>query len=119
MRTMSGLRVLDRYDDTVVVALADETLLEGLADLRWGLRGLLTHGVSTLVVDVAGVERLSSATVAALLRAKRHCRARGGGVVVRGASRRSLDVLHRTGLARVFDIQAAPARPPVTAGAQP
>jgi anti-anti-sigma factor len=108
---MSGLTVLNRYDETVVVALEDSSLLEGLADLRWRLRHLLADGGTTLVVDVSGVDRLSSQTVAALLWAKRHCRARGGRVVVRGPSRRSLDVLSRTGLSSMFVIEppAAPA----------
>jgi anti-anti-sigma regulatory factor len=42
--------------------------------------------------------------VASLLWAHRICRARGGTVVLRGANRRTLDLLHRTGLERVLQL---------------
>jgi anti-anti-sigma factor len=94
-------------DDCVVVALDDEFLLEGLAQLRSGVTTHLMEGNEHLVVDIAGVSRLSSATVAALLWTKRHCRSRGSHVVVRGPSQDSVDMLTRAGLSGVFDIQLA------------
>lgn len=94
-------------EDAVVVALDDASLLEGLARLRSGVTTHLVEGSQRLVVDIAGVSRLSSGTVAALLWAKRHCRARGGHVVVRGPSQDSVDMLTRAGLAGVFDIELA------------
>jgi anti-anti-sigma regulatory factor len=42
-----------------------------------------------------------------LLDTHRVCRRRGGGVVIRHASRKMTDVLRRTGLDRVFDVEAA------------
>ncbi len=94
-------------DDTIVVALDDDSLLEGLTQLRSGVMTHLVQGNQQLVVDIAGVTRLSSATVAALLWAKRHCRSRGSHVVVRGPSQGSVDMLNRAGLSGVFDIQLA------------
>lgn len=92
-------------DDPVVVELDDASLLEGLTRLRSGVSAHLVGGNQRLVVDIAGVSRLSSATVAALLWAKRHCHSRGGHVVVRGPSQDSVDMLRRAGLSEVFDIQ--------------
>jgi anti-anti-sigma factor len=95
------------YDDVAVVTLDDAVPLRGLADLTWRLGDLLGGGATCLVVDISGLERLSSATLAALLRAQRTCRARGGRVVVRGANRRCCEVLARTGLSGFFDIEPA------------
>lgn len=82
----------------MVVSLRDDRLHEPLADLRWRLDGLLASGPSTLVVDVAEVTRLSSATVAVLLWVRRRCRARGVRVVLRDPSRNTVELLRRTGL---------------------
>jgi anti-anti-sigma factor len=95
------------YDGVAVVTLDEQLLLRGLADLTWRLGDLLGGGGNRLVVDISGLERLSSATLAALLRAQRTCRARGGRVVVRGANRRCCEVLARTGLSGFFDIEPA------------
>jgi anti-anti-sigma factor len=98
------------YDGTVVVTLDDAVLLRGLGDLTWRLGDLLGAGGTCLVVEISGLERLSSATLAALLRAQRVCRARGGQVVVRGANRRCREVLARTGLSAFFDIEPSAGR---------
>jgi anti-anti-sigma regulatory factor len=98
------------YDGTVVVTLDDSALLRGLGDLTWRLGDILGAGRSNLVVEISGLERLSSATLAALLRAQRICRARGGRVVVRGANRRCREVLARTGLSGFFDLEPSAAR---------
>ena len=90
---------------TVVVVLADAAPAQGLAELRTCLSGVLSAGNARLVVDVGGLERLSSSVVAALLRAKRKGRARGVEVIVRGASDQSLGLLQRTGLAAVLDLE--------------
>jgi anti-sigma B factor antagonist len=55
-----------------------------------------------IIVDVASIGELSSGTVAALLSAHRICRARGGGLVLRNPSRRTSELLRRTGLSRVL-----------------
>ena len=75
--------------------------------LRWQLRGLVMDGVSLVVVDVSELDQISSTVLAALLDTHRVCRRRGGGVVIRHASRRMSDVLRRTGLDRVFEVEAA------------
>ncbi len=115
---MGVVQVLDRdrtagattaatEEGVTVVALHEGCLRQGVGALRRSLGEALDSGTSTLVVDVSGVEHLSSVVVALLLRAKRCCRVRGGRVVLRGLGRDDLDVLHRTGLAPLFDIEPA------------
>jgi len=103
-----------------VVALDDECLLQGLAVLRWDLGRLLEGDPPVLVVDVRNVARLSSATVAVLLRARRLCRARGGVLVLYRPSRVVLSVLRQSGLGQLFEVATTGldpdrthARPPV------
>ena len=81
-----------------------------MADVRWLLHDALLAGARRLVVDLTGVEHLSSTAVASLLWAHRICRARGGAVVLRGANPRTLGLLHRTGLWRVLRLETAPER---------
>lgn len=88
------------------MSLDDDCLRQGITDLRWRLGRLLAGGQSTLVVDVSGLDRMSSTTLAALLWVKRRCRARRVGVVVREPSRHSLEQLRRTGLMDAFDIES-------------
>lgn len=95
--------------------MADETLVtltdpdpgagDEVSDLRWALLQAVAGGASRVVVDVSQVRRLSSATLAALLLVHRRCRARGGGIVVRGGTRATLDLLRRNSLDRVFHIE--------------
>lgn len=86
------------------LVLDDAGLLRGVADLRWRLDDLLPHGAHALVVDIHGLTRLSSQTLAALLWAQRRCRLRGGHVRLLGANRRSRELLARTGLTEVFHV---------------
>jgi anti-anti-sigma factor len=95
--------------DVVTVRLDDTMLLDGLADVRWLLYDALLAGARRLVVDVSGVQHLSSSAVATLLWAHRTCRARGGTVVLRGVDRRTEDLLRRTGLWRVMVVEPAQA----------
>jgi anti-sigma B factor antagonist len=85
-----------------VVILTEETVADGMAELRWELRDLVLAGVRNVTVDVAKIDRLSSTTLAALLGTHRVCRARGGGVIIRNPNHRAVDLLRRTGLHRVF-----------------
>ncbi len=94
---------------TCVVVLADASLLHGLSEIKGRLSDTTGGGTEVLVLDLTDLDRLSSATLAAMLWARRTCAARGGRVVVRGPNRRCRDVLTRTGLASLFDIR--PARP--------
>jgi anti-anti-sigma factor len=93
-------------NDQVTIRLSDELLADGLADVRWLLHDALLAGARELVVDLSGVQHLSSPAVASFLSAHRTCRARGGTVVLRGANRRTLDLLHRTGLWRVLALES-------------
>jgi anti-anti-sigma factor len=102
---MSGLTVLRREDQTVSVALEDRSLKPGLSDLRWRLPRLVGSGADTLVIDLSGVGRLSSASIATLLFAKRTCAARRVRVVLSSPSPRALEQLTRTGLTNVLEIE--------------
>jgi anti-anti-sigma factor len=97
--------------DQVTIRLTDDLLADGLADVRWLLHDALLAGARRLVVDLSRVQHLSSPAVASFLSAHRTCRARGGSVVLRGANRRTLDLLHRTGLWRVLQLETQAARP--------
>ncbi len=100
-----GQTPLEVHGDEVTVRLTDELLADGLADVRWLLHDALLAGARRLVVDLAAVKHLKSPAVASFLSAHRTCRARGGTVVLRGANRRTVDLLHRTGLWRVLELQ--------------
>jgi anti-anti-sigma factor len=96
---------LDPDGDRVTIRLSDELLVDGVADIRWLLHDALLAGARELVVDLSQVQLLSSPAVASFLSAHRTCRARGGAVVLRGVNRRTLDLLHRTGLWRVLELE--------------
>ena len=101
---------LTKEAPAAVVELSDARLREGLAVLRWGLDEILAGGEPILIIDVGGIDRMSSATIAAVLWVKRCCRARQVRVVVRSPSRRSLDVLRSTGLIGVIDVEGRDGR---------
>jgi len=102
--------VLERDQDHVVVALSEQDLRGDLSDLRWRLDDRVLEGARTLTVDLSRLDRLSSATIAVLLRAKRCCRVRGGRLVLRQPSTNAVRTLRRTGLADIFDIEPARSR---------
>jgi anti-sigma B factor antagonist len=89
-------------NDSVVIDVTEDLVRDGLADLRSQLRVIALRGTRVIVVDVADMGELSSELVAVLLTAHRICRARGGGLVLRNPSRRTHDLLRRTGLSRVL-----------------
>jgi anti-anti-sigma factor len=101
---------LDVRGDRVSVRLSDDLLSDGVADVRWLLHDALLAGARHLIVDLSSVHQLSSPAVASFLSAHRICRARGGAVVLRGANRRTLDLLHRTGLWRVLELETGASR---------
>ena len=103
---MTGLSLLSRADQQVCVALRDDRMAQGLNDLRWHLPTLLAGGTNTLVIDVSGVARLSSTCVATRLWVKRSCQSRRVRVVLADPTDRTLEVLTRTGLASVFEIES-------------
>ncbi|NYJ08593.1 STAS domain-containing protein [Petropleomorpha daqingensis] len=93
--------------DEVVVRLSEALLVDGLADARWLLHDALRAGARRIVVDLSGVPSLSSPALASFLSAHRICRARGGALALRGADRRTRDMLARTGLWRVLEVQVS------------
>ena len=96
---------MDLLPPVPVVVLDEAVLASGFLKLRSAVSLLLRSGAPTLVVDVSAVERLSSSTVSALLWAQRRCRIGGGSIVLRGASRRTVRTLRRTGLLHVFQLE--------------
>jgi len=97
----------DLGPDIPVVVLDEAMLATGFLTLRSGVAAVIRGGARALVVDISALERLSSSTVSALLWAQRRCRLGGGSIVLRGASRRILRTLRRTGLGRVFEVESA------------
>ena len=93
--------------DRVEIELTSAALADGLADLRWRLRALVLAGARVIVIDVSDVDQLSSTAVGAMLGAHRVCRTRGGRVVLRNPSKRTLDLLRETGLWRVLGYEYA------------
>ncbi len=89
----------------MVVPLSDRTVREALHDLRWRTEEMLADGPEAVVVEVSGLTRLSSATVAALLWAKRRCTSRGVRLLLTDPDDALAGQLHRAGLDTVWDIQ--------------
>jgi anti-anti-sigma regulatory factor len=73
-----------------------------LADARWLLHDALRSGARTVVVDLTGVPALPPGALTTFVWAHRICRARGGGVVLRGAGPGVTGALRETGLWRVL-----------------
>jgi anti-anti-sigma factor len=96
---------------TVVVELRPQELPHALVDLHRVVTQAVLHGACRVVVDASRVECLSSTTITALLWAQRRCRARGGGVLLRNPSARSMDLLIRTGLWDVLEVEVGTPRP--------
>ncbi|WP_141781205.1 STAS domain-containing protein [Nocardioides albertanoniae] len=92
--------------------LSDGTGREALHDLRWRIDEMLADSPRAVVVEVSGLTRLSSATIAALLWAKRRCTTRGVGLLLTDPDNALAGQLHRAGLHTVWDIQAG-ATPPL------
>jgi anti-anti-sigma regulatory factor len=88
-----------------VVPLRGSSLPQVLGDLDRRLGEAFEGGPRTLVIDMTGVGRVSSTTIAALLWTKRRCSSRGVEVQLRGPSRRCLDALGRVGLLGVFAVE--------------
>jgi anti-anti-sigma factor len=96
------------HGDEVTIRLSDDMLADGLADVRWLLHDALMAGARRVIVDLSRVQVLSSTAVASFLSAHRTLRSRGGAVVLRGPNRRTEDLLLRTGLWRVMQMETPP-----------
>jgi anti-anti-sigma factor len=95
------------------VELGPEDLPHALLDLHRVVTKAVLGGACRVVVDVSQVDCLTSTTITALLWARRRCVARGGAVVVRNPSARSMDLIIRTGLWDVLEVEAGAARPAI------
>jgi anti-anti-sigma factor len=100
---MTTVTMVGHGEQTVEVHLHDETLLPDLRELRGQVARLLVTGHGSVNVDIGSVARLSSATVAVLLWAKRCCMVQGVEMRVRNPSPRNLDVMRRCGMLEVLD----------------
>src|SRR5919199_5517494 len=94
----------------VVVELRPEDLPHTLLDLHRVVTQAVLRGACRVVVDVSRVDCLTSTTITALLWARRRCQARGGAVVLRNPSARSMDLIIRTGLWDVLEVEAGAPR---------
>jgi anti-anti-sigma regulatory factor len=97
-----------RASSEVVVPFDEVLRAGGLADARWLLHDALLSGARTVVVDLSRVPQLPPGSLATFVWAHRICRARGGGVVLRGAGPGVTGSLQRTGLWRVLAADDAP-----------
>jgi anti-sigma B factor antagonist len=104
-RTRDDVHVVE---DEWVVDLGEVLVADGLADARWLLHEALLSGARRVVVDLSRVHQLASPALASFLWAHRICRGRGGALVLRGADRRTHDMLRRTGLSHVLQVQPRP-----------
>ncbi|WBQ03398.1 STAS domain-containing protein [Kribbella sp. CA-293567] len=89
-----------------IVTVTDALLARGMAGLRWQLRDLVMDGTYLVVVDLSEVDQISPQLLAGLLDTHRACRRRGGGVVVRHANHQVTELLRRTSLDKVFEIES-------------
>jgi anti-anti-sigma factor len=96
--------------DAVVVELRPEDMPHALLDLHRVVTHAVQRGACRVVVDASLVDCLSSTTITALLWAQRRCRARGGSVVLRNPSARSMALVIRTGLWDVVEVEAGAPR---------
>ena len=94
----------------VVVELRPEDLPHAMLDLHRVVTQAVLRGASRVVVDASQVECLTSTTITALLWARRRCVARGGAVVLRNPSAGSMDLIIRTGLWDVIEVEAGAPR---------
>ena len=93
-----------------VVELRPEDLPHALLDLHRVVTQAVLRGACRVVVDVSQVDCLTSTSITALLWARRRCVARGGAVVLRNPSARSMDLIIRTGLWDVIEVEAGAPR---------
>lgn len=78
-----------------------------LSDVKAHLPSLLDTPPRALVVDLAGMTRLSSGAVTALLWAGGACRSRGVPVRLRHVPRTGVATLRRAGLGRAIELKDA------------
>ena len=90
-----------------IITVSEALLARGMTGLRWQLSDIVMQGAYLVVIDLSEVEQVSSQLLSALLGTHRTCHRRGGGVVIRHANRRTSELLRRTGLDEVFEVENA------------
>ncbi len=103
--TVEAVRV--HGERSLEVTLDPETLLADLSGIKRKLAPILLDGRGVVSVDIGAVDSLSSVTVAALLRIKRICLARGVEMRVCNPNARNLSVMRRCGMLRAIDATAS------------
>lgn len=99
------VRTAQLSPESYVVSIEGELDLHTAPELEQALGTILARGGRSVVVDLAGLEFIDSAALAALLRALPRFRARGGRFLLVTEDRRILRTLEITGLDRTFDIE--------------
>ena len=99
------VRTAQLSPESYVVSIEGELDLHTAPELEQALGTILARGGRSVVVDLAGLEFIDSAALAALLRALPRFRARGGRFLLVTEDRRVLRTLEITGLDRTFDIE--------------
>jgi anti-sigma B factor antagonist len=99
------VRTAQLSPESYVVSIEGELDLHTAPELEQALGTILARGGRNVVVDLAGLEFIDSAALAALLRALPRFRARGGRFLLVTEDRRILRTLEITGLDRTFDIE--------------
>ncbi len=99
--TVEAVRV--HGERSLEVTLDPETLLADLTGIKRKIAPILLDGHGVVSVDIGAVDSLSSVTVAALLRIKRICLARGVEMRVSNPNARNLSVMRRCGMLRAID----------------
>ena len=91
-------------DGVVVVHLLGELDLSSAGRLRAALHHLYQEGTTSLVLDLSRLAFVDSTGLSEIVAAFKHCRERGGEVVLRAPRPSTTRVLHISGLDRVFTI---------------
>ena len=99
------VRTAQLSPESYVVSIEGELDLHTAPELEQALGTILARGGRSVVVDLAGLEFIDSAALAALLRALPRFRSRGGRFLLVTEDRRILRTLEITGLDRTFDIE--------------
>lgn len=92
-------------DGSVCVRVTGDLTADTFQELQGPLDELVASGETKVVLDLSGVERLSSAAVGVLISARGMCEGNGGTMVLASPSplvRKSLDAL---GLLQMFEIR--------------
>ncbi len=86
------------------VHLVGELDLSSASKLRNALDGLYRAGTTSLILDLSELAFVDSTGLSEFVGALKHCRQRGGDVVLRSPTRSTAKVLAICGLDRIFTI---------------